>query len=229
MQFTRRALAAIGLCLAAATASASTANPVSNVDYKTLDKALPAEVGNKVEVVEFFSYACPHCNAFDPDLAAWVKAKGDAVAFKRVPVPMHEGDLLPKLYYAIDAMGISEQLHSKVFHAIHVEHKQFDGVNQIADFVASQGIDRAKFLAAFNSFGVQAKLQRGDQLADLYKISGVPLLAIDGRFEASPEITSATLGNVPHADLVAATLKVSDWLVAKAAKEHKPPAAAAKK
>jgi len=223
MQFMQRTLAAFGLCLVALTAIASTANPIGNVDYKSLDKALPAEVGNKVEVIEFFSYACPHCNAFDPELAAWVKAKGDAIAFKRVPVPMHEGDLLPNLYYTIDAMGITEQLHSKIFHAIHVEHRQFDDENQITEFVASSGVDRAKFLAVFNSFGVQAKAQRCTQLADLYKISGVPLLAIDGRFEASPEITSVALG-----ELATATLKVSDWLVAKATKEHKPTAAAKK-
>lgn len=224
MQWT---LAAISLCAISASVMASPVNPVGKVDYQSLDKTVPTEAGSKVEVTEFFSYTCPHCNAFDPELTAWVKSKGNSIVFKRVPVQIHEGDvLLQKLYYALDAMGIADQLHGKVFQAIHVQHKQFADENQIADFVAGQGIDRAKFIGVFDSFGVQTKLQRGNQLAELYKITGVPLLAIDGRFESSPEITTTSIGNKPQPELFAATLKISDWLVAKVLAERKPQTAA---
>jgi thiol:disulfide interchange protein DsbA len=231
MRFIKLVLAALSLSLIAATAVASTENPVNGVDFRTMDKAEPVEAGNKVEVIEFFAYWCPHCNAFDPELAEWVKAQGNNIVFKRVPAafdPSSEMQKnLQKLYYALEAMGKTEELHKKIFHAIHVEHKQLSDEGAIADFVAGQGVDRAKFLSVFNSFGVQTKVQRAVQLFEIYKVDGVPLIAIDGRFETSPSIASANLGSRPEPELAAITLKVMDSLVAKAAKEHKPQAMAA--
>ncbi|HSY29584.1 MAG TPA: thiol:disulfide interchange protein DsbA/DsbL [Burkholderiaceae bacterium] len=230
MRYLQRALAALSLSIATVAAVASTAAPVNNTDYQTLDKAVPTDSGSKIEVDEFFSYSCPHCNAFDPELAAWVKAKGDTIVFKRVPLRIHEGDeLLQKLYYTLEAMGITEQLHSKVFNAIHVQRKPFGDENQVADIVSGLGVDRAKFLGVFESFGVQTKLQRGIQLAELYKVSGVPELEIDGHYKASIATTEAAIGRKPQPELAAATLSVADWLIAKAAKEHKPQATTAKK
>jgi len=230
MRFMQRTLAAIGFGLVAATAMASTASPVNNVDYVSLETSMATDAGSKIEVTEFFSYSCPHCNAFDPDLAAWVKSKGASIVFKRIPVRIHEGDeLLQKLYYTIESMGITEQMHSKIFHAIHVEHVQFSDANKIADFMATQGVDRAKFLNAFDSFSIGPKVQRANQLTETSKLSSVPMLAIDGRYEASIGTTVTAIGNVSHGELVAATLKVSDWLLAKAQKEHKLPTATAKK
>lgn len=223
MRFVKFALAALSLGLIALSGSASITSPVAGVDFRTLDKALPVEAGNKVEVTEFFWYSCPHCNAFDPDLAEWVKAKGDSIIFKRVPVAFRPADeLQQKLYYALEVLGKTEELHKKIFHAVHVDRKPLNEEGTIADFVASQGVDRAKFLNAFNSFGVQAKVRRAAQLADIYKVDGVPLVAIGGHFETSPSIAGASLGARPEPELFAATLTVMDWLVAKAAKERKP-------
>lgn len=227
MRLIKLALAALSLALAASTVGASITSPVSNVDFRTLDKAQPVESGSKVEVTEFFMYSCPHCNVFDPDLANWVKAQGDRIVFKRVPIAFQPGqEVHQKLYYALEVMGKIEELHRKIFHAMHVEHKPLSDENQIADFVASQGVDRAKFLSTFNSFGVQAKVQRVKQLSAIYQIDGVPMVAIDGRFETSPSIVQASLANQPEHELFLGTLKVMDWLIAKAAKEHRPQAAA---
>jgi thiol:disulfide interchange protein DsbA len=226
MRFLKRALAVMGLSIVVTGAVASTTSPVSNVDYQTLEKAVPTDAGSKIEVIEFFSYSCPFCKAFDPQLAAWVKAKGDGIVFKRVPLQIHEGDvLLQKLYFALDDMGITEQLHSKIFRAVQDEHKQYGDANQVADIVAGFGVDRTKFLGAFDSFGMPAKLQRANQLARSYQVSDVPQLEIDGRYKASIGITEAALGRKSQPELASATLSVSDWLIAKAAKEHKPQAA----
>jgi protein dithiol oxidoreductase (disulfide-forming) len=222
MRFVQRTLMMLGLSLITATAMATTASPVDKVDYLTYDKAMSTDAGNKVEVVEFFSYSCPHCFALDPELATWVKAHNDAIVFKRVPVLIHAGDdALQQLYYTIDSMGITEQLHSRIFHAIHAEHKQLKDENAIADFVATQGVDRAKFTAAYESFGVQSKLQRAKQIIENYKVNTVPQLAIDGRFNTELSITQASIGNKPRAEIEANMLAVSDWLVNRAAKEHK--------
>jgi thiol:disulfide interchange protein DsbA len=227
MRFIKLALAALSLSLVAASAGATTASPVNGDDYMTLDKPQTVTPGNKVEVTEFFAYWCPHCNAFDPSLGEWVKAQGDKIVFKRVPVAFHEGDeIQQKMYYALEALGKNDDLHRSIFHAMHVDRKPLRDEASIADFVATQGVDRAKFISAFESFGVQAKVKRATQLISDYQINAVPTIAIDGRFETSPSIAGAKLGNHPEQELFGATLKVMDWLVAKAAKEHKPLAAA---
>ena len=126
-----------------------------------------------------------------------------------------------RLYYALEALGKVDEMQMKVFRAIHAERKSLDTEAQIADFVATQGIDRKKFLDAYNSFGVQTKMRRAMTLQDAYKIDGVPLVAIDGRFVTSPSIVGAAIGSQPEPVLQSSTLQVMDWLVGKAAKEHK--------
>ncbi|MBV8665164.1 MAG: thiol:disulfide interchange protein DsbA/DsbL [Burkholderiaceae bacterium] len=233
MRFMKSAVAALGLTIVAVTAStsltaqASIANPVSGTDFRTLDHAQPVEPSGKVEVIEFFMYTCPHCNAFDPALSDWVKAQGANIVFKRVPLAFHpEQEVHQKLYYALEALGKNEELHKRIFHAIHVEHHMLRDEAEIADFAAAQGIDRAKFVSAFESFSVQTKVRQAQQLAQAYQVDGVPLLAIDGRYETSPSVVQDSVGDKPEQELFGAALKVADWLVARAAKEHKPAAAA---
>lgn len=229
MRFLQHVLAALSLSLVAATAGATPANPQNGVDYRTLDKAQQTDSGSKVEVTEFFWYSCPHCYAFDPSLTEWVKKQGDKIVFKRVPVAFRDS-FVPqqKLFYALEAMGKLEQLHQKVFNAIHVERQSLDTDAAIAAFMVKQGVDKDKFLEVYNSFGVQTKARRATQLQAAYQIDGVPTIAVDGRFLTAPSIVSASMGNQPEPALHAATLQVMDALVARAAKD-KVPAAAAKK
>ncbi|HJU70829.1 MAG TPA: thiol:disulfide interchange protein DsbA/DsbL [Paucimonas sp.] len=222
MRFLQHVLAAISLSVVALTAGATPANPQNGVDYLTLDKPQQTDSGKKIEVTEFFSYACPHCSAFEPVLEAWVKKQGEAVVFKRVPVGFHRQWVpLQKLYFALEAMNKTAELQQKVFHAIHEERQQLFTDSDVADFVAKNGIDRKKFLDVYNSFSVQAKVNRAQQLLAAYGIDGVPTVAIDGRFITSPSIVGAALRNQPESALMGATAQVMDWLVAKVAKEHK--------
>ncbi|GAC1421467.1 MAG: thiol:disulfide interchange protein DsbA [Burkholderiaceae bacterium] len=211
------------LGLTATQVHATPAAPVNGTEYRTLEKAQSTDAtGKKVEVTEFFWYSCPHCSAFEPALEDWVKKQGDNISFKRVPVAFRESfQPQQRLYYALEAMGKVDDLQKKIFRAIHTERKNLDSDAQIADFIASQGIDRKKFVDAYGSFGVQAKLKRAMQLQDAYRVDGVPLVAIDGRFLTSPSIVGASLGSQPEAVLQSATLQVMDWLVAKAAKDRK--------
>ncbi len=219
MRFIQHLLAVATLSLMAATAGASPTAPVNGTDYRTLDKAQQTDSGKKVEVTEFFWYSCPHCEALDPSLAAWVKKNADKIVFKRVPVAFRDS-FIPqqKLYYTIEALGLVDSLHPRVFRAIHVERQMLDTDKQILDFVAKQGIDVKKFTETYNSFGVQTKVSRATQLQAAYKVDGVPMIAIDGRYVTSPSIVGAKLGNRPEAVLHEATLQVMDHLVAKSAK-----------
>lgn len=221
MRFLPKLFATLGLSLLALSVSAAPDNPKNGVDFRTLDKVQKTDSGKKVEVTEFFWYSCPHCHAFEPALESWVKKQGDNIVFKRVPVAFNDS-FIPqqRLYYALDALGLTAQLHAKVFNAIHVERQSLDKDASIADFIAKQGVDKKKFVDMYNSFGVQAKTRIATQLQAAYKIDGVPTIAIGGRYITSPSIAAAGLdGRQPEAAMQAAALKVMDFLVAKTAKE----------
>lgn len=219
MRFIQHLLAVATLSLMAATAGASPTAPVNGTDYRTLEKAQQTDSGKKVEVTEFFWYSCPHCEALDPSLEAWVKKNADKIVFKRVPIAFRDS-FIPqqKLYYTIEALGMVDTMHARVFRAIHKERQTLDTDKQILDFAAKQGVDIKKFTETYNSFGVQTKVSRAKQLQAAYKVDGVPMIAIDGRYITSPSIVGAGLGNRPESILHEATLQVMDHLVAKLAK-----------
>jgi thiol:disulfide interchange protein DsbA len=176
------ALASSGV--AAPLAWAQVQSPKAGTDYQVVNPRAPVEApAGKVEVVEFFWYNCPHCNAFEPALEAWIKKLPKDVAMRRVPVAFQDS-FVPQqhLYYALEAMGLVEKLHTKVFAAIHVERVKLETADAIADWVARQGVDKAKFLDQFNSFSVATKSARATQLQNAYKIEGVPALGVAGRF-----------------------------------------------
>lgn len=228
MRFLQHVVAVLSLSFMALGVGATPASPVSGTDYRTLDKPQSTDSGKKIEVTEFFWYSCPHCNAFEPVLSDWVKKQGDNIVFKRVPVAFNESfGPEQRLYYALEAMGKSEELQRKIFHSIHVERQALNKDGPIADYIVKQGIDKTKFLDLYNSFGVQSKVRRAVQLQEAYKVDGVPMIAIDGRFVTSPSIVGAGMGSQPEPVLQAATVQVMDWLVAKAQKERAPAASAA--
>lgn len=158
--------------------------PEAGTDYIVVDSkaAVEAPTG-KIEVVEFFWYSCPHCNAFEPSFEAWRKRVPKDVSVRLVPVAFRD-DFAPqqRLFYALEAMGLLDKLHQKVFAAIHVEKQNLARGEQIADWIAKQGVDRAKFMEQFNSFSTSTKTSRATQLQNSYRIEGVPALGVAGRF-----------------------------------------------
>lgn len=220
MRLIKQLLAACSLGLLALSAGASPANPQPGVDYRVLDKAQPTDSGKKVEVTEFFWYACPHCHALEPSLVEWVRKQGDRISFKRVPVAFRDS-FVPqqKLYYTLEALGELERMHPRVFAAIHVERNGLNTDAAITDFVVKNGIDKKKFLDTYNSFGIQTKARRAAQMQADYKVDGVPLIAIGGKYLTSPSIVAESMGNQSAAVLHDAALKVMTHLVDKVEKE----------
>ena len=203
-----RTCAALGL-FAAAGARAQGNAPVEGRDYVRLNPPAAVPAGGKIDVIEFFSYACPHCSTFEPMLEAWVKKLPADVAFRRVPAAFNapfEG--YAKLYYALEAMGLMETMHKRVFAAIHVQRQRLDKDADLAALVQSAGGDGAKFVDAYKSFGVATKVRQGKQLAEAYKIDGVPTLGIHGRWFTSGSLA----GGHDRA------LAVADQLIARARK-----------
>jgi len=158
--------------------------PEDGREYKTLDKRVPSEApAGKIEVVEFFWYSCPHCNAFEPQLEAWSKRLPPDVVLRRVPVAFRD-DFVPqqRLFYALEAMGKLEELHRKVFQAIHVDKQPTNKEDLILAWAEKNGLDKAKFKEAYNSFAVSTKARKATQLQDAFKVEGVPALGIAGRW-----------------------------------------------
>jgi protein dithiol oxidoreductase (disulfide-forming) len=176
--------AAILAGLQATSSMAQGKPPEEGLDYIKLDKPAATEAPKgKIEVVEFFWYHCPHCNHFEPTLEVWLKKLPKDVHFKRVPVAFRP-NFVPdqQLFYALEAMGQLEKLHKRAFAAIHVEKLNLDNREQIIEWVAKQGIDKAKFTETFDGFAVGSKAQRATQLQTAYNVSGVPALGVAGKF-----------------------------------------------
>ncbi|MBN9114357.1 MAG: thiol:disulfide interchange protein DsbA/DsbL, partial [Pandoraea sp.] len=135
-------------------ASASPEAPVAGTDYLVLPQAQPTSAGaGKIEVTEFFWYGCPHCNALEPSLEAWVKKQGKDVVFKRVPVAFQDRfEPHTRMFYALRALGREAELTPKVFNEIHVKHNYLLTAQTQADFLTQFGIDKQKYLDAYNGF-----------------------------------------------------------------------------
>lgn len=158
---------------------------VEGTDYRTLDPVQHSDSPpGKIEVLEFFSYGCPHCYEFSPLVSAWVAKLPKDVVFKRVATGMGRiaWTNLAKAYYALDSTGDLNRLDAKIFHAIHQERQPLFDEKAISTWVAKNGVDPAKFVTAFDSFGVNTRLNQAELMVEHYKIDGVPGLAVGGKY-----------------------------------------------
>jgi thiol:disulfide interchange protein DsbA len=205
----RAVIALVAFAMVAGTASAQL---VEGKNYMRLPNPQPVETGNKIEVVEFFSYGCPHCAALEPYLDKWLDNLPPDVAFRRVPVMFHSDWVqLAKVYYTLDAMGQATKLSPEVFKAIHQQNVNLSDKNKFFDWAASKGLDRKKVEEVFSSFAIDGKIKRAMQVAQEYHIEGVPTVIVDGKFLTSSDRVGT------HANLPPAITE----LVAKARSERK--------
>lgn len=153
------------------------------VHYDVIDPAQPTDVAGKIEVIEFFSYGCPHCYHLEASINPWIRKLPKDVNFIRVPLAGGQWASTAKMFYALDALGVEEKLHSDVFAAIHAE-KAITGTDEAAlgPWVAKKGVDEKKFNDVFKSFAISTKVQRAGQMASSHKVTGVPAIVVDGRY-----------------------------------------------
>jgi protein dithiol oxidoreductase (disulfide-forming) len=197
---------ALLLCLLAAPAYAQ----VQGQDYQLLTPAQPTATPGKVEVIEFFSYGCPHCYALQSHIVRWVAELPANVSFMRVPVSFgrREWGQLSRAYYALEATGDLKRLDDALFDSIHKEQRRLFDEDTLAAWAAEHGVEAAKFRAAFESPGVSAQAMRAEQLSRNYKVNSVPHLIVDGKY---------IVGGKTHDEM----LKIARQLVDKAATERK--------
>lgn len=154
-------------------------------DYAKLAKPVtPSGPAGKVEVLEFFWYSCSHCNEFEPALARWATTAPKNANIQRVPVAFNASFAAQqKLYYTLEGMGKVDELHARVFRAIHVERQNLSKEDAIFAWVAKQpGIDMVKFKEVYNSFSVASQVRRATQLQEAYGVEGVPSMGVAGLY-----------------------------------------------
>lgn len=171
----------------------ASAQAVAGKDYQVVIPAQPTESKGKVEVLEFFSYGCPHCHELEPQLDKWVKAQGKDVEVRRVPITFGRDVwlALAKMYYTLEALGELDRLHGPVFDALHNQRVPLNVEAAQFEWIASKGIDAKKYQELYKSFTVQSKVARAQQIAAGYKITGVPTMAVGGRFMTSGSLAGS--------------------------------------
>lgn len=194
----RAALGAGLACLAPAALAQQAKRPAAaeryteGVHYIRLEQPVPVAPG-PIEVVEFFWYECPHCNAFEPALEAWEQQPHPDTVLRRVPVYFAEVPFAAqqRLFYALEATGQAAALHRKVFRTIHVERRRLRTPEEFRAFVAGNGGDADAFMAAYASPAVAAQAERARRLAAAYRIDAVPAMGVQGRWYTTGALANA--------------------------------------
>lgn len=177
---------------------------VEGVHYKATAQRIATSDDKVIEVVELFSYSCPHCFNLDPQVQEWKKNLPENVTFSHVPAIFRDSWLqLARVFYAAEATGDLGKLHPLLFNAIHVEKRRLQTEEELLDFVAEQGIDRDVFAKTMASFSVKAKVKKALVLSQSSGITGVPSMLVNGKYI----VDAPMAGGMPE------LLKVVDFLI----------------
>lgn len=181
-------------------------------DFLRLQNPQAVESGTKIEVIEFYSYGCPHCRDLEEYLGPWIKKVPADVSFKRIPVAFQPAWVnLGKIYYTLEALG-REDLTPKVFQSIHGANVKLYEEKVFFDWAGSNGLDAKKVQEMWGSFAINSKMNRAKTLATNYQVDSVPMLFVDGKFKVQPHLLKGSHKDVPAA---------LDFLIAKARAERK--------
>ena len=199
-------LLAVSLAHAAEPAAAPAATWEAGKNYFLVEPAQPTASGDKVEVLEVFSYACSHCAHFQP-YAEQLKAALPAYAsFDYMPAIFNpQWEPFARAYYTAQSLGALDKTHQALFDALHRDHTPLRTIDELAGFYASHGVDRAKFLSASGSFEVESKLSRSMEIVKNDGIDGTPSIVVNGKYR----VTGASAGGYPQA------IELVKWLVEK--------------
>lgn len=177
--------------------------------YETMTNIQPVSTGDKIEVLELFWYRCPHCNTLEVPLQNWLKngkpENAEYVAFPAVLSASWEPGA--RAFYTLEALDLLDELHAKLFYAIHSEHKKIGSADELASWVESQGHSGQDILDTYDSFAVNTKLNYARTMTKNYDIQGVPAVVVDGRYRTS----------VSQAGDFETLFEIINFLVAKAA------------
>jgi len=152
----------------------------------------PTDTADKIEVLEFFWYGCPHCFSFEPFITSWKKTKPENVEFIRVPAMFRpDWEVQARAYYALSNMGRIEDIHGKIFTALIKERKRLNTPELMADFVEKNGVNRKEFVKEYSSFGVDSMVRKAKKKQKAYAIQGVPSVVVNGKYLSSGSMSGS--------------------------------------
>lgn len=156
-------------------------------DYDLVSPPQPTQDPDRIEVMEFFWYGCPHCLDFEPDLKNWLKTKPGSVQFVRQPAVFNDQWAAhAKAYFTAEALGVADALHDELFKAIQIRKEKLMTEDEQAKFFADHGVDSTAFHQAYKSFAVDSKMRNATGLAAKYGVTGTPSIVVNGKYLVSP-------------------------------------------
>ncbi len=166
------------------------------IHYERIAVPQPTQTPGKVEVLELFWYACPHCHEIEPYLTSWLQKRiSPQAAFVRMPAIFNpQWELLGRAYYTLELLNLLPQLHDKLFEAIHVKKQSLMTEAALTQWVVSQGVQAETFRQTFHSFAVESSINRAKAMVTRYGANGVPVVIVNGKFLVSPTMTGTYAG-----------------------------------
>ena len=183
-----RLVAFLALMLAAPLASAQALPDKyqAGKEYFLIDPPQPTSSGNKVEVIEVFSYGCIHCAHFQPTVDAWRKKMPAGVAFSYMPAFFQPTfALFGRAYYTAEVLGVAEKAHADLFKALFVDQKPLHSLDDIAAWYAQYGVKADDFVKTATSFAVETKVNRANQMVKSYSVDGTPTIVVAGKYRVT--------------------------------------------
>lgn len=183
-RFHRYLLGGLGGALGATLWTPALAELVEGRDWGPIEPPQPSDRPGVIEVLEFFSYACPHCSHLNRVIVPWSRKLPAGVSFRRVPVSFGRTAWtnLARLYYSLEITGDLERLDQAVFEALHQQRTRLFTKADILDWLSERGVDAKAFAEVFDSFDIETKVSRGDYLVGEYRIDAVPRIVVAGRY-----------------------------------------------
>jgi thiol:disulfide interchange protein DsbA len=171
-----------------------------NYEYRAINPQ-PVATGDRIEVVEFFWYGCPYCNALQPSLESWLRRKPPDVEFRRIPAIFRQSWVLhARVFYTLEALGELDRLHQQVYRSHHVDGERWSSAHDTGEWAARHGIDRARWMAVFESAEIDRKVEQAVAYTRAYSVEGTPSLVVDGRYITSTGMTETIAGVIPILD-----------------------------
>lgn len=200
-------LASLFISLSASAADAY----LEGKDYVLLETPVPTSDPKKIEVVEVFSYLCPHCYHFQPLLDDWMKKQKSDVKLVQEHTSWSSAmETYQRGFYTAQLLGVKDKAHNAIFDHIHKKQQTLDSAQAWADLLATKGADKARVLSTFDSFIVTGEIAKAMTRIKGYRITGTPELIVDGKYKIT------TRNGSTQEDM----LKIADFLVEKSRAEH---------
>jgi len=154
--------------------------------YETITPPQPVQHTDKIEVIEFFWYGCPHCYHLEPDMVKWLKTKPANVEFIRQPAIFSDvWAKHAKAFFTAEALGVLDKVHADLFDSIQNKKQKMVSEDELLKFFTDHGVKAEDFRNAYNSFAVDAKLRQAQGMGERYGITGVPAIIVNGKYRVT--------------------------------------------